>query len=55
MNDLGSYEQNPLEAMNCLGFFTWKTLGRELRALDDMNSLELWMKWMSYDLMYLGL
>ena len=32
-----------LDAMNNSGFhLTWKTLGRELKALDAMNSLRLW-------------
>ena len=44
MNDLGSYEPRPLDAMNNLGFEMIQTiLGREPMSLNVMNNSGLWM------------
>ena len=46
MNDLGSREFKPLDAMNSSGLWkTWTTPGREIMALDAMNHYRLWMTW----------
>ena len=51
MNDLGSHELRPLDAMNNLGLrVIWMILGWEkgskcyekLRVVDDMNDSSLW-------------
>ena len=55
MNDLGSYKKSPLQAMNCSDLFTWITLSHDLRAPEAMSNSELWMNWISCDLVCLGL
>ena len=44
MNELESSQFRPLNAMNRLGLqMTLTTLGRELSALDTMNTSRLWL------------
>ena len=56
MNDLGSHELRPLDAMNNLGLWViWKILSCKEKALNAMNKSKLWIIWMIHDLVSLGL